>query len=76
MISCKVIMTMERKKENEKERFISVLLPYLVRGIQSECLDYRAGSYMVLGQLFKEEMLQEKLLENIMAKLIEVSEDS
>jgi hypothetical protein len=39
------------KKSNHDESFIAHLMPYLLQGLKSKCLDYKRATYLILSHL-------------------------
>ena len=55
------------------EKVMSILVPAMVRGLKSRCLDYQAASYMVLAQLTSNTPLKEDLVGSLIPALTKVS---
>lgn len=54
------------------EELVSRLLPHILKGLKSTCLDYRASSYMVLSQLALKACLQEQLCVSLLESIAKV----
>ena len=54
------------------ENFIAALLPHLSRGLKSKVTQYRAATYMILGQLVSHTNLQRDLLKTLLSALFKV----
>ena len=63
-------VTEDRAYVNEK--IMSVLVPALVRGLKSKCVDYKAASYMVLSQLATHTTLQTDVVTSMLQVLTKV----
>lgn len=54
------------------ENFIAAILPHLSRGLKSKVAQYRAATYMILGQLVSKTNLQGDLLKTLLSALFKV----
>ena len=57
---------------NITERTMSIIVPHLVRGVKSRCIEYKAANYMVISQLTVQTPLQESLLASLVPVLTKV----
>ncbi|XP_062578566.1 HEAT repeat-containing protein 1-like [Saccostrea cucullata] len=55
------------------ENLVSSLLPHLSRGLKSKVAQYRAATYMILGQLVFKSSLQQDLLKSLLSALFKRS---
>uniref|UniRef100_K1R8X6 HEAT repeat-containing protein 1 n=1 Tax=Magallana gigas TaxID=29159 RepID=K1R8X6_MAGGI len=55
------------------ENFIAAILPHLSRGLKSKVAQYRAATYMILGQLVSKTNLQGDLLKTLLSALFKKS---
>ena len=55
------------------EEFITMLLPYLVKGLKSGTTELKAASYMIVGQLCVKCSLEERLLKSVLESVCKVS---
>ena len=69
--STTVIAVMEARKVSED--LVTELLPYMLGGLKSANLDYRASSYMVIGKLVTKVTLEEKLCSSLLDAITKVS---
>jgi len=54
------------------DHILTILLPYLLKGMKSDVADFRAAAYMGLGQLIKNNQLENILLKKFLGILFEV----
>lgn len=54
------------------ENFIAAILPHLSRGLKSKVAQYRAATFMILGQLVSRTNLQGDLLKTLLSALFKV----
>ena len=48
------------------EELVSRLLPYIVKGLKSSYLDYKAASYMIVGQLASKVTMEKQLCNSLL----------
>jgi len=60
-------------KEEINERLLSVVMPHLIQGFKSRCVEYRASCCMVLSQLASVARLKESLLVSLLPVVTKVS---
>lgn len=73
MVTCTLLGSIQHRNDI-KERMVSILVPHLVAGLRSKCVEYTASSYMILSQLCSQTLLKEKVLESLLPVITKVSE--
>ncbi|XP_064487187.1 HEAT repeat-containing protein 1-like [Ornithodoros turicata] len=53
-----------------KNKMIATLLPYILRGLNSDMSDYMAATYMILSQLARRAVLEKEFLKEVVIRLV------
>lgn len=63
------------KKKSDDEKFVAQLMPYLLKGLQSKCAEYKRATYLILSNLFDVFTFQTNLRDEMLNDLSKVGED-
>lgn len=69
---CSTVVLVLETDMGISEEFIGRLLPYLLKGLKSRVVDYRAASYMIVGQLANKATLDERLSRSLLETITKV----
>ena len=70
---CSTVVLVLNTESGTSEEIIGRLLPYLLRGTKSRAVEYRAASYMIVGQLVSLTTLDERLVTSLLEAVTKVS---
>jgi hypothetical protein len=54
------------KKKINDENFIAHLMPYILKGLKSKCLDYKRATYLILSHLSNTFTFQSNIINEIL----------
>ena len=69
---CSTVISVLEIGAGASEEVIGRLLPFLIKGLKSRVVDYRAASYMILGQLASKATLDERLTTSLLETVTKV----
>ena len=70
---CSTVVSVLETEAGVTEEILSRLLPYLMKGLKSRLHDYRAASYMIVGQLASTAVLEGRLINSLLETITKVS---
>lgn len=70
---CSTVVLVLDTVSGTSEEIIGRLLPYLLKGLKSHVADYRAASYMIVGQLATKTTLDERLTTSLLETVTKVN---
>ena len=69
---CSTVVLVLDTESGLGEEIVGRLLPYLLKGLKSRVVDYRAASYMIVGQLTSKTPLEERLITSLLEAITKV----
>ena len=72
--TCTLLGTLQHR-DDIREALVGVLVPSLLRGLKSKCVDFKAGAYMVLSQLVTHTNLQTEFLNQLLPYITKVTKN-
>ena len=72
---CSTVVLVLDKESVAGEEVVGRLLPYVLKGLKSRVVEYRAASYVIAGQLVSKTTLEERVSTSLLEAVTKVTDD-